>query len=111
VRDALVVSLKTGLSGRSFSGRMYFPITAAPFSANHQLGQSQCNSWATATGNLFNSVNASGYGTWTPQVIVANDKDFPPFVTQVKVDSNPDTQRRREDKLRAAFFKLQDVLV
>ena len=101
-RDCLVASLETGLPGRSFRGRIYCPCNGMALTS-HQAATGYVTNVATATANMITAINASSIGADPATVVILNNKDFPQPVTQVKVDSLPDTQRRREDKLGALF--------
>ena len=102
VFTALVVTLLTGIPGRSGRGRMYLPMTTAPL-ANHQADQNMCTTVATRTATMLIAM-ATAETTGQPQLIPAVCGKTGNFnITSVKVDSNPDVQHRREDKIGALF--------
>lgn len=92
---ALVVSLRTGGFGRSARGRVYLPANALACTANG-------NATAAACLNTANAVSAylGGMHSGPDQPSVASHKTgHLEKITKVIVDSVPDTQRRRRDKI------------
>jgi len=97
----MVVSLRTEHAGRRFRGRMYLPVNASALT----LGTAQwtgtqtaivANTWAA----YFNDWNGSGdNGTISVVSRVGAGEATP--VSGVLVDTIPDTQRRRRNKLAA----------
>jgi hypothetical protein len=79
---------------------MYWPATATQLTAEHQFFSNVTTNLANAVGALFDAVNASAYGTFAPDVVIINDRDFPQRVTYVSCNTLPDNQLRREDKMR-----------
>lgn len=98
-QTALVVSLKTGLAGRSYRGRTYvggFTTTAISDDGTYdrpsgavmvQLGQ--------AFGDLASNLNGDG----TPLVVASRSLGTSEEVTEILVDNKWDTQRRRANKI------------
>lgn len=95
---AVVASLLTGRPGRSFRGRMYLPYTAATFAADHQLSQPNVDSLAAALKTMFDSINTYTTANGPGDVAVAGSAGPIP-ISQVRVDSELDIQRRRSDKI------------
>ena len=107
-RQALVISLHTGASGRTRRGRMYVPYTAENSGSNLQAPSSTCDAFA----NLANSFRVAIPGVSTDTVfggqswVVRSNKAGVGYdITSVSCDSKVDTQRRREDKIAAAYSK------
>jgi hypothetical protein len=98
---ALVVSTKSGLPGRSRRGRMYLPATSVALT-NHQLGQQQVGALAGSIATMFDTMNSTVFAAGSLNCVIAA-ADIPIPITSVAIDSRPDTQRRRGDKVLAAF--------
>lgn len=92
---ALVLSLRTGASGRSQRGRMYLPASGASTEATAQLQRadlvSLVNAWATA----FSDINSSSAGK---VVVVSRVRGAYRQITQLICDSRLDIQRRRANQ-------------
>lgn len=97
-RTCLVMSLKTGLPGRSFRGRRYLPCTNAGLSHGQLSSTVIANALAPEVAFL-NAVNDSTIGSRAVTACIINNRDFAQPITQVSVNSLPDTQRRRTDKI------------
>lgn len=106
---AVVASLRTALSGRSYRGRMYCPADGAGLTG-HQFADADCAHIANGIHALFGVVNSSSLGGSNPLVCVGSRKmNFGTIVTSVEVDSLPDVQRRREDKVAARYREFVSV--
>lgn len=112
-RTSLVVSLLTGAAGRSRRGRIYVPFTAATVQSTLQAPTATCDTVAAGAGAMGSALNAVslggpwGNGPWN----LRSDKlgaSFP--ISQASVNSKLDTQRRREDKIAAAYTKVVATL-
>lgn len=103
-QTALVVSTLTGFAGRSNRGRMYLPMTGIDLTA-HELTQTQCDVQASITAGLLGAIQGIAIGAGTGNVVVAG-KNVARQITAVKVDSEPDIQRRRADKIGAHFSSI-----
>jgi hypothetical protein len=98
-----VASLRTDEAGRSARGRCYFPATGITCNANGTISVPSTTLFADSFGNLLADV-AAGHTDPTAQVQVYSrtlDRMLP--VTRVLVDSTPDTQRRRGNKLQSPY--------
>jgi hypothetical protein len=105
---AMVVSLRTAMAGRRHRGRMYLPAAGLASATQHQWTQTQCDDVATAMGNFFSAVNAIGtFGA----VVVLSQVGAGEWenVSEIRVDSKPDIQRRRANKLLPSFTSLHTV--
>ena len=104
---AMVQSLRTDVSGRSYRGRMYLPATGATLTSDGHFTNAQCTGMALATSKyltaLGTALTPTGGGTGATPVVASFTKSICTEITQVLVDDIPDTQHRREDKLGAAF--------
>lgn len=104
-RTCVVASLQTGFPGKSFNGRSYTPWTGQTLTAALQFGGSVPGIIGAAYKAMANSMNALTLGgPWGTAVLnvrsIATGVAHP--VTQIRVDTLPDTQRRHEDKIAAA---------
>lgn len=98
---AVVASLRTALSGRSYRGRMYCPADGAALT-QHQFAAADTDYVANGIHALFGVLNSSTLAGSNPLVCVGSRKmNFGTIVTSITVDSLPDVQRRREDKVTA----------
>jgi len=97
---AIVCSLRTTTPGRSGRGRAYLPGNGCTF-ASHQLSSPTPSAIASNLVSYIQALNLLTYSSGSGVIVVANNRDFPPSVTRVVVDSKVDTQRRRENKIGA----------
>lgn len=106
----LVVSLRTNNAGRSNRGRMYMPLNGINLQPNAQLNQAACTAIANGWATCFSDWNASGDNG---QVVVMSrvGAGHTNVVSEVIVDSIPDTQRKRRNKVAAAFVQTAVVTV
>jgi hypothetical protein len=97
-----VHTLLTPNSGASFRGRMYVPITnSAEQPSTHQWQTSQATTWATTLAALlttWQSITGPVLSNYVP-VVASFTKGTSTAITAVRVDTMPDTQHRRENKL------------
>jgi hypothetical protein len=111
-RNALVVSLLTGSSGRSYRGRFYVPYTGVISGSNLQAVSSDVDAVANGAAALLGSMKTAALGgPWgnCPPRVRSEKLGLGLIVTSIKTDSLIDTQRRREDKLSAAYFKTNTI--
>ena len=104
-----VVTTLTGRPGRSYRGRAYLPWTG-PGLINGQFTSSDCTALANAYQSWLTTVKTATtpFANANP-VICSQTKSVLTPVTQVKVDSKPDVQRRRLEKVAALFSALATV--
>lgn len=102
-QTSIVATLLSGLPGRSYRGRMYLPATAITLGATHQTTQTVVNGLATTVAGIITAVNAATTGTPFGEVVVAGLQGRIP-ISSVRVDSEPDIQRRRADKVSPLFY-------
>lgn len=113
-RDCLVASLETGISGRSFRGRSYLPLTAAAgySGVTHQVASSVAAAYSGAWAGFLTAINSAAMA-WASgsakAVIASKTRSLLTPITVVLVNSLPDTQRRREDKLAPLFAATTNV--
>ncbi len=113
---AVCCTLKTSHSGRSYRGRVYWPITAAGLSTDGQIDNSVCSAFANALKTMLqawhaldmSSAGLAGSGGNQPTV-VSFTRALSTFITAIQVDSKLDVQHRREDKIGAAHTALVTV--
>jgi len=97
--QCIVLSLRTGISGRSFRGRMYLPATGTALTSAHRLPTAPVAAAVLGVGNWFNAINAFT-GDLTASVSVVSQHLTEHFdVNEVTGDDKPDVQRRRENKM------------
>lgn len=106
IDNCLVTSLRTGLPGRAKRGRMYVPCHAAILAATGNYGNPLATTYVTAAQTMFNAWNAAHAG-WVAVVSRTSTSSLP--VLQVQVDTKPDVQRRRENKLVPTSTQLATV--
>lgn len=107
-RTCCVSSMITGSSGRSFRGRRYLPATGAPLTA-HQFGSVFVDHIVAAEVAFLDAVGASSIAGADLIPIVANNRVSPPSIQTVRVNSLPDTQRRRTDKVGAIYTAVENL--
>lgn len=106
VQTSCVVSLRTGVSGRTGRGRNYLPFNGTALTTGHQFSTTPITNAAIAYQTWLQAINAyssvpSNVSSIVPCVASHVTGNLSP-ITQVTVDSDPDTQRRRSDKILAA---------
>lgn len=107
-QTALVATLLSGFPGRSNRGRMYLPWTGGGLDGTHQVTSSDTTAISNAVGAMLTAVNAGvGSGPFG-RVVIAGLRGVVD-VTSVRVDSEPDIQRRRADKIIASRQVITNV--
>lgn len=89
---ALVITLRTGLSGRSHRGRMYLPATGVPMAADGQVSQATIDAVVNAWAAAFSDWNGASEGKI---VVVSTKLTASTPVSVVSADSRADIQRSR----------------
>lgn len=93
----VVMTLRTGLPGRSYRGRMYWPATGTAISnTTGLLNTGLVNNCVDALATFFGALTG---GT---AVVVSQTNTTMQEVTSVDADYVPDTQRRRVNKLTSS---------
>lgn len=87
-----VLSLRTGLPGRSNRGRMYVPCTGALLGNDGELSSAVTTELSGHAGSSFTALNELGYA---PAAVVSGTHTTHRAITDVIVDSRVDIQRRR----------------
>jgi hypothetical protein len=108
LQSALCATLLTGHLGASYRGRMYFPCTGSDPAAGHQYSSAYVTAVAEMVAGLSDKdgllwdmargLDSAGDGGAQP-VVWSRAKGLATPITSVKVDSRPDTQRRRNESL------------
>lgn len=101
-QTCMVASLRTGQSGRSFRGRVYLPKQSAVLSGGHQFSAADTTSAANAVAAFLSGWEADAIlpdGTGIFAVVVSVKRGVASAITSVVVDSKPDVQRRRINKM------------
>lgn len=93
---AIVASLRTGLAGRSFRGRMYLPINNMTLGADGQMGSATGTLICNAVGAMLDACASSSL---VPNVVSATQSTQQP-ITLISMDTVLDTQRRRRNKIK-----------
>jgi hypothetical protein len=92
-----VMTLQTGVAGRSHRGRIYWPATAlAVNTANEQFSGTLSSTRSGFAGWVLGLAGLT-HG-WAPYVVSQTNTSSLP-VLSVKVDTKPDVQRRRVNKM------------
>jgi hypothetical protein len=103
VQTSIVHSLRSAVPNRSGRGRMYVPGTGAGLVTPHQWSLAQTLTQANATKALITSLNAftsvPGNVTAATVQVISFTHGQNALVTSLVVDSDPDIQRRRSDKI------------
>lgn len=94
LQNCVVMSLRTARPGRSYRGRMYFPLSAGSLAAGHLIAAAVMEGMVDALAGVFTANVAAG---WTPSVISTTLGISTPIVS-VDADQRADTQRRRANK-------------
>lgn len=99
-----VFSLRTGLSGRRYRGRMYWPALGETVGTNGRFSSGE-NALIAAEAEAFLNALASaapGTGEFRP-VVVSKVGGFLTPVSTIAVGDVPDTQRNRRDALVESY--------
>lgn len=103
---ALVVTLLSGRPGSSNRGRIYLPMTkVSSLEQSGQVSQASLTALGDAVTDVLADVNNSlaNLGFANDVSIVSVTKGTAVKVTSILIDSKADAQRRREDKIGAAY--------
>lgn len=101
-------TLLTDAAGRSRRGRAYLPATAMAVNTSHQFASTDVDALANALAALTSGLNlVSIGGPWgnAPVWVRSEKLGVAHTVQRIRIDNNPDTQRRREDKIVPSYFK------
>lgn len=107
-QTACVVSLRSTVPGRSGRGRMYLPATGAALGGTMQFTNAQLTGVAGRAAQLVADLGTSSYQDAPLKAVVASQAGARQ-ITRVEVDNDPDTQRRRSDKLLPTFTAVSTV--
>lgn len=115
-RTAVSVQKITNFAGRHNRGRMFVPFTSytALVSTTGQMTSGQATAFATTTATLLTSVNAlnmTANGVSSQKIVVTSPTASLSGlgVTQVAVNTVPDSQRRRTNKDVPTFKQVSNV--
>lgn len=99
LQTCCVATLLTGRPGRSYRGRIYFPYLEGALTA-HQFVDTFCSGMASDVAGWFETVKTASGGGFLPAVpvVMSSTKSAMTPVTEVRVDSKPDRQERRDQK-------------
>lgn len=100
---AWVVSLRTDEAGRTARGRCYFPATGVSLDATGVIEAPTPSAFADGFGNLLADVTTAHTDPTAEIQVYSRTLDILRPVTRVLVDSRPDNQRRRLNKLTTAY--------
>jgi hypothetical protein len=110
---SMVASLRTDVPGRSGRGRNYVPANGFTPNVDAQMDNTSCTELATAHATMltgWNGIVGTDEGISAQTAVVASfTKSQTNAIKTVQVDSKPDTQHRRTDKLAAAFTAVGTV--
>ena len=103
-------TLLSAYSGQHYRGRVYVPTTALTLGSNHQPSSTFVDALSVSMANLIHAINISTLAASAPLVCIRGTGALSPStVTSVRVDSEPDVQRRRADKVLASYTKTTSV--
>src|SRR5690348_4789908 len=103
-QDSLVVTLQTGLSGRSYRGRMYLPYAAGTTTSGFALS-TMVDGACTAIGDLFGYIKNNPVSGLGVPVVWSHTKDVQSPIHTLRCDSKVDVQRRRAVRIQADYTK------
>lgn len=109
---SIVASLRTATPGRSGRGRIYIPTTGVGLDTNGQLTTALCGILANSTRDLIRAYNsiAIPFDALSGACVVASfSKNAGRPITSVHVNSMPDVQHRRIDKLGFATESISAI--
>jgi hypothetical protein len=100
-----VASLRTGLFGARYRGRVYLPAMGVAIGANGQYaGTTTGPNISTAVSGLIQDLAAAAPGALAAfPVVYSPTGDLVTAVTSVLVGSVPDVQRRRKDDIQEVY--------
>lgn len=98
LQNSLCVTGLTASSGRSFKGRTYFPGNGFVLGvgSGSNINAAQLTTWLSAWATAINAFSAANSGS-TP-VVVSSHLGVATPITQFRVTTKMDTQRRRANK-------------
>lgn len=97
---AVVATLNTGLAGRSYRGRAYWPMLGYAFlNSTLVLEQSTCSAIATAMAQLLTDIGQAAGDPQPALGVYSATRDVMTPVTSISVGNVIDTQRRRRSEL------------
>lgn len=97
--QCMVVTLHTALSGRSYRGRLYLPASGTTLDTNHRFTSSDLNDVGDAVKALLDGVNTIDVPVSVRVGVESQFLEVINPVTRISVDSKPDVQRRRENRM------------
>lgn len=101
---ALVFSLLTGLAGRSYRGRSYWPALTAGVTTTGMLSLSTVQGYATAMSATLSKIEDAAFPTGNPTLgVYSAALDQVTAVTTISVGTAFDTQRRRREGLSESY--------
>lgn len=98
-----VCSLKTGISGRSFRGRFYWPAIGETMQDTLSFTAGAAPALAEEFRDFLQFIVDAAPGVAVRPVVYSATRDAVTPVNSVAVGSVPDTQRRRRDNLVEAY--------
>lgn len=105
---SLVTSCLTGLTGRANRGRRYLPMTSGVLT-DMLFAHSVVDALCAAEQTWIQAVNASTLVSGSISARVGSNQSVPPAITSIKIDTEPDVQRRRADKIVADYAKTLSI--
>lgn len=106
LQAAIVVTLLTGLAGRSFRGRLYLPCTMQDLDTNHQMEEAVAATLASNWASILHDVDFNNAGH---PVVVSTKLGTATGISSVRVDTRLDVQRRRANKQAPEHTSTQPV--
>lgn len=109
-QTAFVISLRTGRPGRSYKGRMYFPLTGMSVASNTgrlnpvSIGPLLTGAKDMIKATLAQADTVAGPGSDFKTVVYSSKLDLVTPVTTIAIGDVVDSQRRRRDRLSETYY-------
>jgi hypothetical protein len=106
----MVLTKQTAQAGRSYRGRAYLPAIGATLTNLNYFATADITAVAALTATMLTDFNNDTVGTGSITAIVATQLlGTPGAVNAIRVDNEPDIQRRRADKIAPSVYVRQTV--
>lgn len=112
-QTSVVASMKTGISGRSARGRSYLPANGLPLDVTNQISNGNVHTLSLAYSHVLADLSldlaSSLASSGVAPVVYSAKTGGTHQIISVTVDSRPDVQRRRADKIIANYAENNPV--
>jgi len=107
--QCMVVSTRTALSGRTHRGRLYLPASGTTLDTTHRFANPLLGQVADAMKAMFDAVNDFVVPVGLVVSVLSQKDSDSEFVTSISIDSKPDVQRRRENKMAPGLTETRAI--